>query len=90
MKSMSKLRPIKNANVWKFRSFCWCLVVIYYSETVLKNFGVIKGIFFHLFHQAYYKNFVILVLCSKYSAFVPIFMIIDWKLARYEKYRNSN
>ena len=30
---------LKNVNGWDSRSFCYCLVAIYYFETVLKNFG---------------------------------------------------
>ena len=37
------------------------------------------------FHQAFYKNFVILVFWKKYSAFVPFFIITDWKLGRYKE-----
>ena len=39
MKSLWKLSSLKNTNAWKCRSFCCCLVAIYYFETVLKNFG---------------------------------------------------
>ena len=51
---------------------------MYYSET-LEN-DDIKGPLFHIFHQAFYKNFVILVFLNKYTPFVPIFTMIDWKL----------
>ena len=51
----------KNVNGCKCRNFYCCLVVIYYFETVLKNFGKWYCYRFHTFHQAFYKNFVILV-----------------------------
>ena len=46
----------------------------------LKN-DVIKGPLFHTFHQAFYKTFVILVFWNKKPLFVPIFIMIDWKLS---------
>ena len=51
----------KNVNGCKCRNFFCCLVVIYYFETVLKNFGKWYCYRFHTFHQVFYKNFVILV-----------------------------
>ena len=48
----------------------------------LKN-DVIKGPLFHIFHQVFYKNFVILVVWNKYSPFVTIFRKLIENLARY-------
>ena len=39
--------------------------------------NAIKGPQFHTFHQALYKDFVILVFSSKYSPFLPIFIMTD-------------
>ena len=44
---------------------------------------VINGPLFDTIHEAFYKNFAILVFWNKYSPFVPVFIMIDWKLARY-------
>ena len=43
-----------------------------------------KGPLFYTFHRAFYKNFVI-VFWNKYSPFVAIFIMIAWKLGRYNE-----
>ena len=61
-------------------------IVVWSRYIILKLFwktfknDVIKGPLFHTFHQAFYKTFVILVFWNKKSLFVPIFIMIDWKL----------
>ena len=50
----------------------------------LKN-EVIKGPLSHMFHQAFYKTFVNLRFWNKESSFAPIFIMIDWKHARYKE-----
>ena len=43
---------------------------------ILEN-DIIKVFLIHIFHQAFYKNFVILVFRNEYSPFVPIFLMTD-------------
>ena len=51
-----------------------CIILKLFWRT-LEN-EVIKWPLFHLFHQAFYKNFVIFVFSNKYSPFALIFIMI--------------
>ena len=42
--------------------------------------GIIRGPLFHTLHKELFKYFVILRFWNKYSPFVPIFIMPDWKL----------
>ena len=65
-------------------------IVVWLRYITLKLFWrtlenvVMKGPLFHTFHHAFYKNFVI-VFWNKYSPFVAIFIMIAWKLGRYNE-----
>ena len=62
------------------------VIVVWSRYITLKLFwralenDVKKVTLLHNFHQAFYKNIVILVFWNKYSPFAPIFIIIEWKL----------
>ena len=63
-------------------------IVTWLQYIIMKPFSralendIIKGPLFNTFDQAFYnyKSFVISVFWNKYSSFVPIFIMIDWKL----------
>ena len=60
-------------------------IVVWSHYITLKLFwrtlenDVIKGLLFHIFHQAFYKYFLILVFWNKYSPFAPIFIMLNSK-----------
>ena len=60
-------------------------IVVWSHYITLKSFwrtlenDVIKGLLFHIFHQAFYKYFLILAFSNKYSPFAPIFIMLDSK-----------
>ena len=54
-------------------------VILKLFSRTLEN-DVTKKSLFHTFHQAFYKNFVILVFWNKDSPFGPISIMTDWKL----------
>ena len=61
-------------------------IVVWSRYNTLKLFwialenDVLNGARSHTFHQAFYKNFVTLLFWNKYSPFVSISIMIDWKL----------
>ena len=55
----------------------WYIILKLFWRTLENDF--IKGPLLHTIHQAFYKNFVILLFWNKRSSFVPIFIMIDWK-----------
>ena len=60
-------------------------IVVWSHYITLKSFwrtlenDVIKRLLFHIFHQAFYKYFLILAFWNKYSPFAPIFIMLDSK-----------
>ena len=55
----------------------WYIILKLFWRTLENDF--IKEPLLHTIHQAFYKNFVILLFWNKRSPFVSIFIMIDWK-----------